>query len=325
MMPMPPTTSEIAAVAASKRPSVCAAALRACRNSAKLRMMKLFVLVRADATPFAQHALDVGLHVGDAVVVVDLHQQRADLVRGTEATGQARASGGDRHQHGVVLVLATRLPLLAQHADHGEWGIVDADDRAQRIGAREQFARHRRAQHHHLAAGLCLARIEEPAFHHRPVLHRFILRADALHLCRPVGAAEYHADIGIDAAGSRHHARHAVTHRDQILLRQRRRRAEPATHATDIRRTREDGQLVGAEARDLVLDLLAGAVADGTHHDHRGHADDDAQRSEHAAHHVQAQGDDGGLEIFDDVHGCPSATRRSSTRRPSRTRSSRSA
>jgi hypothetical protein len=63
----------------------------------------------------------------------------------------------------------------------------------------------------------------------------------------------------------------------------------------------EDHQ-VGAEAVDLVLDLLLGPAADGHQHHHRGDADDDAEHGEQAAQPVRAQGRDGDAERLGDPH-----------------------
>ena len=46
---------------------------------------------------------------------------------------------------------------------------------------------------------------------------------------------------------------------------------------------RRDHDVVGAEQPHLLQDLLLGALADGEHRDHRGHAEQDAERSEAGA------------------------------------------
>ncbi len=80
-------------------------------------------------------------------------------------------------------------------------------------------------------------------------------------------------------------------------------------------RTDEEG--LASRPLDLLQDALFEAL-DQTHDDdHRGHADDDAQRRQGRAHLVGAQGLQGGLERFEDVHqgtfsSCRLASRSSS-------------
>jgi hypothetical protein len=66
-------------------------------------------------------------------------------------------------------------------------------------------------------------------------------------------------------------------------------------------------QQVGAQAADLLDDLLPCAAADGNHGDHGGDADDDAEHGEGAAQLVQTQRVEGGDECVEEAHSAASA------------------
>src|SRR5206468_711076 len=75
-------------------------------------------------------------------------------------------------------------------------------------------------------------------------------------------------------------------------------RAHPALR----HRARKDHEHVRPEARDLLLDRVLGALADGEHRDDRGDADDDAESRERGTHEVplqRSERDEGDLRKVD--------------------------
>ena len=82
--------------------------------------------------------------------------------------------------------------------------------------------------------------------------------------------------------------------------------AGAAGAAADACEPGEHDQHVGAERRDLAVDLAARAGADGDHHDHRADADDDAERRQDRAQHIGAQCGQRDLQaVEDDSFGGP--------------------
>src|SRR5262249_9362384 len=67
--------------------------------------------------------------------------------------------------------------------------------------------------------------------------------------------------------------------------------AAAAARAARRARARQDDEQVGAHRRELVLDHLLGALADGHHRDDGADADDDAERREEAPDLVAEDGD----------------------------------
>ena len=63
-----------------------------------------------------------------------------------------------------------------------------------------------------------------------------------------------------------------------------------------------DGDDAGAVGIDLGGDEVLCAVGERDHHDDRGHADDDAEQREDAAHLVGPEGLQGELDAFDQLH-----------------------
>ena len=83
----------------------------------------------------------------------------------------------------------------------------------------------------------------------------------------------------------------------------------------------------GAHALELLGDGVLQPLDDRDHGDHRGNADDDAERRQDRAHQVGAERPEGDAEIFQEDHGRPfrRAARRPAARSPPASRRAPSA
>ena len=145
MMPMPPTTSEIAAVAASSQVSVCCAAVRACTISATFRtrksscspgLMRRRWRSRSTMSSSARDKSDWS---------ATLTRMEPGLVGNRHVlTGQPCPRGRKRNEHDIVLIaLPAGLSAGLHHADHLEGRAGNPDRLPDRDASTEQLAHHR--------------------------------------------------------------------------------------------------------------------------------------------------------------------------------------
>ena len=145
--PMPPTSSEIAAIEPEQDGE------RVLRLGGRLedRGHVADLEVRA-VVPRLQERRDFVLRRVDQGDVVHRHRDGAQ-----EALAeQAQATGRERHEHHVVLVLALRRGAAHRHqADHLEQHVVEHDVLADGIAARrKELVRDGLAEHHHRRVAL---------------------------------------------------------------------------------------------------------------------------------------------------------------------------
>ena len=197
---------------------------------------------------------------------------------------QVAPRGRDRHDDHVVLVVeAARRAFGGEDADDAEVLAVDLHHLADRISAAEEIGGHRWSDDRHLAGGVDLARGEELTARHLVIPHRGEVLRGAGQAAVPVLIAVRQLRPSAGAGDGRHHVRRRlpVRNRLDIVQRQARSGAEALLDATRASRVRwKDGQQVGPERLDLLLDGDRGAVADPNQQDDGRHADQDAEHGE---------------------------------------------
>ena len=152
MMPMPPTSSDTAAIPASSMVMRLGAVVLGRRGLGEVADREV-VGARPAPGRWRSRSSSVIWRWARAVASAE---RGADVQRPGDVGGQAALDAGleglDRDEHAVVEVLpGGRLALARQHADDGERDAADAHRAADRIGAgAEQVVDHGLAQHRHL-------------------------------------------------------------------------------------------------------------------------------------------------------------------------------
>ena len=222
----------------------------------------------------------VGRRDGDARDV--LHAQQP-LLHGRVRHDRRCRPGPARHR---------RLALARQHADDAERLVLDADRRAGRIGARRRTAdrapptrarrpwpRARRrcvGEEQRRTAAATSGSSGSSAL--VPCTCVFQLPCSDTTCVRVFSPGDEVAD-----------ARHLPADRLGVVGGERRGRALARRARARSRRRPMTMTMFVPGALDLVLDRRARARADGDHDDHRGDADDHAERGQRGAHRVAAQ------------------------------------
>ena len=119
------------------------------------------------------------------------------------AAVEAILDRGPRREKDVVLIRAQQVgALFAEHADHLEGHVLDADLFADRVAVAEKLAHERFADQAHLFAGEQLALVEDPPqLQLAPVAHLEEIRRAARHAGTPIAVAVDHLAPGIDDGG----------------------------------------------------------------------------------------------------------------------------
>ena len=198
----------------------------------------------------------------------------------------------------VVLVLAHGVvPLGLEDAHHAEGHLVEADDLAQRVlPVGEEVVDDGLSDDAHLGRDLYVGFGEHLALLDGELAYLQVFRAHAADARGVVVVAgdELSAAADVGADGGQEVGlvaqRFIVGQLERLHLAGVHAYAAPALAAgvyhDDVR----------AHLRNLGLDALLRALADGQHGDDRGHADDDAQHREEGAQFVVGQGAQGYLE-----------------------------
>ena len=118
MMPMPPTSSETAAMAASSSVSAPVAAVRVPAMSARFRMLKSSSVPSSNVMAVAQQSRHLGLRALGMILGIGAdHDGAVDVF--LKAALDFGLIGGLGNKHHVVVILALhRLALGFEHADH---------------------------------------------------------------------------------------------------------------------------------------------------------------------------------------------------------------
>ena len=193
MMPIPPTSSEIDAIAASSCDITWLAMSDASNISLMLRTVKSSSSPSAMRWRARSSAVTRSDSASDGGRVV---QREDDLIHRAERLGpqDPALGGGEGHEHDVVLILPpARLALARQHADHAKRHVLHADGGVDRVLARaEQLVDHGLPEQRHLGAAVLLRLGERSARAHPPVADLEEARGAALHAGRPVAIAVRH-------------------------------------------------------------------------------------------------------------------------------------
>src|SRR5690606_29410354 len=144
---------------------------------------------------------------------------------------------------------------------------------------REDLLANRRADDADIGARRFLGRSEAAAFLHLDAACVHELVADALDLAAPVLPVVERNHVAFDLAGDEIDSGDLLAYRLDVAFVER---AELPAVGLD----REDEGHGRAERADLPLDVGGDALAERDHRDHRGDADDDAERGEEAAQDV---------------------------------------
>ncbi len=257
MMPMPPTSSDTAATAASSQRIVPLARSSVPASCSSVTRSSSLTLPAIAAATFGRQAAGgdrpgrlggdgevVGLLGGDAVA---LAQQLADpLAHRRHLAGRGRGhrdvvelgqveqlvGGGERHVDGVELVVARRRPHhpagAGHHADDLERLVPQRDVLAHRVDlVAEQLLGHHRAEHHHHRLVVLLVLGEEAAAAQRPgALDVEQVQVGAVHAGEPALVA----DVARGRCRARRRPRTA-RRRARGWLRRRRTTASPRRRA----------------------------------------------------------------------------------------------
>jgi len=206
-------------------------------------------------------------------VVLHGYQETGNL----QAAGDTTLQGMQRHQYGVILIVAHRaLPFGDKNPDHLTGKLLHTQLLPQRWRGAEEFAPQGFANEAHRRTGLQFFFTEDAARGHLPVIGDEIGVVGAGDIRRPVAAIGNHRDSGMHLGRHHFHATDLGGNRLCIhLLEGRRTRpARPLTLALTHH------QQVTAQPGDLVLHRLGGAIAQRHHRDHRADTNDNAKNGQ---------------------------------------------
>ena len=171
MMPMPPTSSETEAMAASSRVSTFEDASCDCSTSVRLRMLKssswkVCSRCRWRSSPRISCSASGMARASRTLTAMEPTERALAWL----AAQHLLLGGAERDQDRVVLVLAERgLALALQDADHREGDVLDPDHLAERIAVAEEVAGHGLADERDLGRALDLFLAEQPPLGHVPL------------------------------------------------------------------------------------------------------------------------------------------------------------
>src|SRR4051794_17600632 len=112
---------------------------------------------------------------------------RNNLIRPGDSH-EATLDGRERRDDNIVLVLPERVgPFLLQHADHGEWLVLDTDGLPDWIDAfAKEIRRDRLAENADLRAVLCIGIGKIASANDRPIAYSEIIGGAAINAGGPV-------------------------------------------------------------------------------------------------------------------------------------------
>ena len=191
MMPMPPTISEIDAIAATSSASAPAEDSLIRSTSAMFLMVMSSSRVAASrgrSRNNARMSASACRRLHPSSTLTRMVSMRSGLTEFTPSRRLARRA--QRHDDNIVLVSSgVGRPLRLQHADHGVRDLLQPDHGADRIRVAEQDAGDGRSEQHQLGAGIDFVGIEVSAGRERPVACLEKVARDAVDAGRPIDAA----------------------------------------------------------------------------------------------------------------------------------------
>ena len=199
--------------------------------------------------------------------------------------------GAERHHDEIVLILAIgRLAFGRERADDAQRHALDQDDGADRIvRGRKEIADDGLAEHRHEGGAALVVAADRAAGGNLPIGDRRVVGGNALDGGRPVLVGVFGLARLPDQVGDLPDGLVLAPDRLGIGDGQGRGAARPAAGAHARHRSRDDDNQVGAEACELLLHRVVGALPDGHHRDQRGDADEDAEHGQRRAHLVARQ------------------------------------
>ena len=196
--------------------------------------------------------------------------------------------GTERHHDEIILVLAIgRLTFGGERPDDAQRHALDQDDGAHRIvRGSKQIAKDSLADDRHQRGAALVFGADAATGGDLPVRDRRIVGSDALDVGRPILAGIFSLTRLPDQVGD--FARRLVLAPDcqSVGNGEGRGTARPPASAHARHRPWNNDDQVGAEARELFLHGIVGALPDGNHDDQRRHADKDAEHGQCRAHLV---------------------------------------
>ncbi len=184
MMPMPPTSSEIAAMPTSSSVSVGRELLRRLYELRRATHLEVVLATVGDVVPLLQQRRNRRLRPIHVVGVVDLREDLVDVLR----VVQACLGDGERDVDHVILVPQSVGPLGLQHADDAERLAANGNHLPQRLSRRggEEVIHHGLTDHRYRRPGRVVGVAKPCALGHIPVLDLLHGWRDALHAGVPV-------------------------------------------------------------------------------------------------------------------------------------------
>ena len=212
--------------------------------------------------------------------------------------------GGVGDQDDIVLIGTEKAEALRrQDAEDAEGEIADAQSLADGVFVGEHLIDDGFSDDADLGEGFDLLIREHGAGCDGPVADIGVVGTDAVDVGAPVQT------IGEDLFSRAHLGAEAVDIFDigedgvGVFRREGSRAAVAAPRAAAGEAARHDGDQILAHRGDLGFDLGFGPVADADHRNDGGDADDHAQRGEHRAHGIAAEGAKGDEEGAGKSHG----------------------
>ena len=288
MTPMPPTTSEIAAIEPSSRVSVFWVSDAVSRIEAMLRIWKS--VLRWRAVSIASIAACVSsMRVASATCTVMARTKRRPKSRIWPVVSGTKTASSMSPPKEVA-------PFARQHADDLERHVVDEQVLPDGVRVPEHVVGDGGAEHDHRRVRLDVRPREERAAAHRPVAGERVGLARRRRARLVVGLAGAHGH----AAAVLGHGMRDVGHladRDRIVGHER----GVVAGRADVAPARPDHEQIGAHRLDAREHLALAARADREHRDHRAHADDDAEQRQEGAEEIHAQRAQRHLRRFEEV------------------------
>ena len=229
-------------------------------------------------------------HVGGRQHLLRFRDPHRDLLDriGVVHVGEALERGGDRNIDVLIdvaqlqhrgLALAHRARL--HHSDHGEPVVFDADPAVDRIPVPEQLPTHLGADHAHPLGLAHVERGEEPALGRAKVRDLVVVLVGADQAAGRAALAQHHFRVDEFHRARAQHIGNVVANQEPVAV------GEPARRrGFDLGRLLAgtvrglDADVVGAQHLDLGDRVAPGALADGEHRHHGGHAEHHAEHGE---------------------------------------------
>ena len=303
MITMPPTTSEIAAMAIMAMKNVPLRFDQMLRKLALVSAAKLSGLPGQIVAPGPQNG--AGLVDGG----VQLRAHAVGLARNTNAgvRSELLQISGDRDRHVVVAALAQRGSLLLAHANDPVHLALDANLLAQRIHGGKKIVHDVGANHAHLRTVFLIVFVEHAAGgeieiknrRHRGSQPPYPGVGDGLLLVSyvPAGVDGRSPNHGAVLAGLEH--RLVVLHGQVFALLA----FEKLVNVGDDGSHFADDENISAQIEDLLRHVAVDSVDEGDHGDHGSHADHHAQQGQGRAKLVRPQRQERDADGFKGGHG----------------------